>query len=150
MRNGYPALIKKKISKILVPIDGSKNSIRGLEMAITLARQCGAIITGVYSINVPPHSEFRGVGSVEKALNKQVKKIMEDLNVLAAKSGIVFKEKLLRGDIGYNIVKLAQGKENFDMIIMGSRGRSSTKEMFFGSVSNHVVHTAKFPVVIVK
>ena len=143
-------MIKKKISKILVPIDGSKNSIRGLETAITLARSCGATITGIYSIYAPPHSEFRGVGSVEKALNVQVKKFMEEAKVLAAKNGIVFNEKIARGEIGYNIIKLAHGKDNFDMIVMGSRGRSSTKEMFFGSVSNYVVHTSKIPVVIVK
>ncbi len=74
-------MIKKKISKILVPLDGSKNSIRGLEMAITLARNCKATITGIYSIYAPPHSEFRGVGSVEKALNVQVKKFMEEASV---------------------------------------------------------------------
>ncbi len=143
-------MIKKKISKILVPIDGSKNSIRGLETAITLARSCGATITGIYSIHAPPHSEFRGVGSVEKSLNVQVKKFMEEAKVLAAKNGIVFNEKIARGEIGYNIIKLAHGRGNFDMIVMGSRGRSSTKEMFFGSVSNYVVHTSKIPVVIVK
>ena len=46
-------MIKKKISKILVPLDGSKNSKRGLESAITLARNCGATITGFYSIHAP-------------------------------------------------------------------------------------------------
>ena len=143
-------MIKKKISKILVPLDGSKNSQRGLETAITLARQCGATITGVFSIHAPPHSEFRGIGSVEKSLNREVKKIMAESKVLAAKNGIVFKEKLMRGDIGYNIVKLAQGKEKFDMIVIGSRGRSSAKELFFGSVSNYVIHTAKIPVLVVK
>jgi len=143
-------VIQRKISKILVPLDGSKNSIRGLEMAITLARQCSAIITGVYSIYAPPHSEFKGVGSVEKALNKEVKKIMEEAKILAAKNGIVFKEKLMRGEIGYNIIKMAHGKEKFDMIVMGSRGRSSAKEIFFGSTSNYVIHTSKIPVVIVK
>lgn len=143
-------MIKKKISKILVPLDGSKNSQRGLETAISLARQCGATITGVFSIHAPPHSEFRGIGSVEKSLNREVKKIMEESKTLAAKNGIVFKEKLMRGDIGYNIVKLAQGKEKFDMIVIGSRGRSSTKELFFGSVSNYVIHTAKIPVLVVK
>lgn len=143
-------MIKKKISKILVPIDGSKNSIRGLETAITLARSCGATITGIYSIYAPPHSEFRGVGSVEKSLNVQVKKFMEEAKVLAAKNGIVFNEKIARGEIGYNIIKLAHGKSNFDMIVMGTRGRSSTKEMFFGSVSNYVIHTSKIPVVVVK
>ncbi len=143
-------MIKKKISKILVPLDGSKNSQRGLEMAITLARQCDATITGVFSIHAPPHSEFRGIGSVEKSLNREVKKIMEESKTLAAKHGIVFKERLMRGDIGYNIVKFAQGKEKFDMIVIGSRGRSSAKELFFGSVSNYVIHTAKIPVLVVK
>ena len=143
-------MIKKKISKILVPLDGSKNSMRGLETAITLARSCGATITGIYSIYAPPHSEFRGVGSVEKALNVKVKKFMEEAKNLAAKNGIVFNEKIARGEIGYNIIKLAHGKGNFDMIVIGSRGRSSTKEMFFGSVSNYVIHTSKIPVVVVK
>ena len=143
-------MIKKKISKILVPLDGSKNSIRGLETAIPLARSCGATITGIYSIYAPPHSEFRGVGSVGKSLNVQVKKFMEEAKVLAAKNGIVFNEKIARGEIGYNIIKLAHGKSNFDMIVIGSRGRSSAKEMFFGSVSNYVIHTSKIPVVVVK
>jgi len=143
-------MIQKKISKILVPLDGSKNAIRGLETAITLARQCGAVITGVYSIYAPPHSEFKGVGSVRKSLNDEVKKIMEDAKTLSAKNGIVFKEKLMRGEVGYNIIKMAHGKEKFDMIVIGSRGRSSAKEMFFGSTSNYVIHTSKIPVVIVK
>ncbi len=143
-------MIKNKISKILVPLDGSKNSLRGLEMAITLARQCGATITGIYSIFAPPHSEFKGVGSVEKALNKEVKKFMNDAKVLAAQNGIVFNEKIMHGETGYNIIKLAHGKSKFSMIVIGSRGRSSAKEMFFGSVSNYVIHTSKIPVVIVK
>jgi nucleotide-binding universal stress UspA family protein len=143
-------VIKKKISKILVPLDGSKNSIRGLETAITLARSCGATITGFYSIYAPSHSEFKGVGSVEKSFNKEVKKFMEEAKTLAAQNGIVFKDKIARGEIGYNIIKASHGKTKFDMIVMGSRGRSNTKEIFFGSVSNYVIHTSKIPVLIVK
>ena len=143
-------MIKKKISKILVPLDGSKNSIRGLETAITLARSCGATITGFYSIYAPSHPEFKGVGSVEKSFNKEVKKFMEEAKTLAAQNGIVFKDKIARGEIGYNIIKATHGKTKFDMIVMGSRGRSNTKEIFFGSVSNYVIHTSKIPVLIVK
>jgi len=143
-------VINKKIIKILVPLDGSKNSQRGLEMAIVLARQCGATLTGVYSINVPSRSEFRSSGSVSEAHNKAVKKLMKEAKTLAAKNGIVFNEKIMSGEIGYNIIKLAQGKAKFDMIVMGSRGRSTTKEIFFGSVSNYVTHTSKIPVLIVK
>lgn len=144
-------MIKKQVSKILVPMDGSKNSRRGLEMAISVARQFGATITGVYSINEPPHSEFRGVGSVRDSLNDEVKKFMEEAKVLAAQNGIVFKEKLMRGDIGYNIIKFAHNKkEKFNLIVIGSRGRGSIKEVFFGSVSNYVIHASKIPVLVVK
>ena len=144
-------MIKKQVTKILVPLDGSKNSRRGLEMAISVARQFGATITGVYSINAPPHSEFRGVGSVQESLNDEIKKFMDEAKVLAAQNGIVFKEKMMRGDVGYNMVKLAQNKkEKFNLIVIGSRGRGSVKEMFFGSVSNYVIHAAKIPVLIVK
>jgi len=143
-------MIKKKFSKILVPLDGSKNSQRGLEMAMSLAKQCGATITGVYSINVQSHSEFRDVGAVTDKLNDEIEKILKDARTMAVQNGIVFKGRKMRGDAGYNIVKLAQGKDKFDMIVIGSRGRSAAKEMFFGSVSNYVIHAAKVPVVIVK
>ena len=144
-------MIKKKVTKILVPLDGSKNSVRGLEMAISVARQFGATLTGVYSIYAPPHSEFRGVGSVRESLNLEVKKFLNEAKVLAAQNGIVFKEKLMRGDIGYNIIKLAHSKkEKFNLIVIGSRGRGSIKEIFFGSVSNYVIHTSKIPVLVVK
>jgi nucleotide-binding universal stress UspA family protein len=143
-------VIQKKISKILVPLDGSKNSVRGLETAITLARSCDATITGIHSIYAPPHSEFKGVGSVEEAYNINMKKFMDEAKTLAVKNGIIFTSKIVRGEIGYNIIKMAHGKSKFDMIVIGSRGRSSTKEIFFGSVSNYVIHTSKIPVVIVK
>ena len=144
-------MIKKKVTKILVPMDGSKNSWRGMEMAISVARQFGATITGMYSIYAPPHSEFRGVGSVEKSFNKEVKKFLNDAKLLAGQNGIVFNERLMRGDIGYNIIKLAHSKkEKFNLIVIGTRGRGSIKEMFFGSVSNYVIHTSKIPVLIVK
>ncbi len=144
-------MIKKKVTKILVPLDGSTNSLRGLEMAISVARQFGATITGIYSINEPPHTEFRGVGSINESQNRDIKKFMDGAKLQAAQNGIIFKEKLMRGDIGYNIIKLAHSKkEKFNLIVIGSRGRGAIKEMFFGSVSNYVIHASKIPVLIVK
>jgi len=144
-------MINKKISKILVPLDGSKNSMRALEMAISIARQFKATITGAYSINIQPHSEFQGVGTANKEWSNEIKKMMDNAKTLSAQNGIVFKEKLMRGDIGYNLIKLAHDKkENFNLIVMGSRGRSAVRELFLGSVSNYVIHSSKIPVLIVK
>jgi nucleotide-binding universal stress UspA family protein len=143
-------VLKNNIKKILVPIDGSKNSIRALKTGIVLARQCGATITGVCSINAAPRSEFKGVGSISKSYNKEIEEFMDNAKTLSAQNGIIFNKKIMRGEVGYNIIKLAHGKNNFNMIVIGTRGRSTAKELFFGSVSNYVVHTSKIPVVIVK
>lgn len=142
-------VIRKKISRILVPLDGSKNSIRGLETAITIARGCGSTITGLYCIHEQSHSEF-GKGSSNDQPSPQMKKFMDAAKVLAAQNAIDFKEKIARGEIGYTIIKTARGNPKHDMIVMGSRGRSSAKQMIFGSISNYVIHTAAMPVVIVK
>ena len=56
----------------------------------------------------------------------------------------------MRGDIGYNLVKLAQKKETFNFNVIGTYGRGSIKEMFFGSVSIYVIHTPKIPTLVIK
>ena len=145
-------LLLVQIKKILVPLDGSKNSQRGLEMAIFIARQCGATLTGVYSLSIPSRSEFgRGTGRVEKSVNDEIKRFMEEAKYKAAKHGIVFSAKILKGDVGYNIVKMAQNKnDRYDLIVIGSRGRGSMKELFLGSTSNYVIHASKVPILLVK
>ena len=120
-------------------------------MAISIARIRHATIMGIYSIYAPPHTEFKGVGSVDKRLKKEIKQIMENAKLLAAQNGIVFKSKITSGDVGFNIIKLAHNpKDKFDLIVIGSRGRGSVKGMFFGSVSNYVMHASKIPVLVVK
>ena len=141
----------KKIGKILVPLDGSKNSMRGLDMAISLARQCEATIVGLCVIHASPRSEFRGTGAIEKGDYEKVEKFLDDAKTKSAQSGIVFTKKILYGDIGYQIVNFAHNKKNnIDLLIIGSRGRGTAREMFFGSTSNYVIHTSKVPVLVIK
>lgn len=141
-------MIAKKIKNILVPLDGSKSSQHGLEMAIVLARGCGAAVTGVYCIKASGRSEFGGGETVSEKEKSQARKILDDSKDLCVKNDVPFSSKMLQGNIGYHIVKTAQSK--FDMIIIGSRGRGAMKEMFLGSVSNYVIHASKIPVLVVK
>jgi nucleotide-binding universal stress UspA family protein len=140
-----------KIKKILVPLDGSKNSLRGLDKAISLARQFEAILVGLCVIYSAPRSEFRGTASLEKGSYEKVKKFMNLAKTKAAQNGIVFDEKIAYGDVGYHIIKFAHDKKNkIDMIVIGSRGRGAAKQMFFGSTSNYVLHASNIPVLVVK
>ena len=139
------------LKKILVPIDGSKNSIRALGMAIIIAKNCKAEITGIYCMHERSHSETRGIASISKELKKEARTVLEDAKTTCEKSGVSFTIKILQGDIGFNIVKTAHQKNNkFDLIVIGSRGRSSLKSMFLGSTSNFVIHESSVPVLIVK
>ena len=46
------------INKILVPLDNSKNSFRGLSTAIYLAQKCDAKIIGLHSVYAAPKGDF--------------------------------------------------------------------------------------------
>ena len=53
-----------------------------------------------------------------------------------------------------NINELAKfanlSKNKIDLVVIGSRGRSSAKELFFGSTSQFVLHKSKPPVLVIK
>ncbi|MGQ0795923.1 MAG: universal stress protein [Nitrosopumilaceae archaeon] len=137
------------IRRILVPLDGSKNSFRGLDYAVYLARQCGATLTGINVVPFYPKSLLLTPISYEKELRKRGKEIMEEAKVRCAQNGIVFNEKITDGHESEEIVGYAAEK-NFDLIVIGARGLGSVKEVFLGSVSNSVLHKSKVPVLIVK
>jgi nucleotide-binding universal stress UspA family protein len=142
-------VIKTQFKNILVPLDGSKNSIRGLNVAISLARQCQAQIMGICVIERPPHSAFRSVKYPEKPLLRDAQSTMQFAKKHCAQNGILFEKKIVFGDPGYTIVKFAKDKK-FDVIVIGARGMGALKELFFGSVSNYVLHKSNVPVLLVK
>ena len=142
-------MIRKKLRKILVPLDGSKNSLRGLDEAIYLARQCQATITGLYIIPIYPRNLADAIMPFQIHLNKEAKKFMDSAKKRSAQKGIDFKSKIIFGSPTVEIEELAK-KGKFDIIVIGSRGQSGLKEVFLGSVANAIVHKSKIPVLVVK
>ena len=138
----------QNIKKILVPMDGSKNSMRGLDEAIYLARQCHAIITGLYVIPISNSTDSQ-ISNLEKYLLDNASKFMSKAKTHAAQNGIIFDDTIIHGDEGPKIISYANNK-SYDIIVIGSRGMGSIKEMFLGSTSNYVLHKSKIPVLIVK
>ncbi|MHA7733586.1 universal stress protein [Nitrosopumilus sp. S6] len=140
-----------KTKKILVPLDGSKNSIRGLDMAIHIARQSQGVVVGLTIKSVPGVYAIHPLGFLDFNSSKEMKKILDDAKLRAAKKGIKLISKALSGDPGYDIARFANNKKNrIDLVVIGARGRSSAKELFLGSVSNYVLHKSKKPILVVK
>ncbi|MHA7646285.1 universal stress protein [Nitrosopumilus sp. S4] len=138
-----------KFQKILVPLDGSSNAMRGLDRAIEIAKGSGAEITGFYVFHLPLAAGIKYTKKMkDDAQNKAVKAIGPAMNRVQ-KAGATFKYKTGGGHTGSEIVNFAQ-KGKFDMIVIGARGMGGAKEAFLGSTSNYVMHKTKIPVLIVK
>ena len=118
-------------------------------MGIFLARACDTKLTGIHVVPRYPKKEYQKLPYPEKPLLIEADKIMESAKKRAAQNGILFEKKISFGDPGPIITNFAKSL-NYDIIVIGARGRSVVKEIFLGSVSNYVLHKSKIPVMIVK
>ena len=139
--------------RIMVCLDGSKHSLRGLNAAISSAKQSDTIIIGVHSdTSFSAFSAVRAPILPEKKWTNEVQGIMHAAQKKAEKSKVKFEGVVIGGhSSGIDLTTFANNPKNkIDQIVMGSRGMGFPKELFFGSTSNFVLHKAKAPVTIVK
>ena len=137
----------------MVCLDGSKNSLRGLDKAILFAKQSDAVILGVHSdTSFSAFSAVRAPILPEKKWKKEASKLMNVAKKKVEKNKIKFEGIVIGGhSSGTDLTTFANNPANkIDQIVIGSRGMGFPKEIFFGSTSNFVLHKAKAPVTIVK
>jgi len=137
------------IKNILVALDGSKNSVRALSNAIALAKQTDATITGLFVIQAFPTEMGLSRTILGKSLEKHYKHFMSIAKSMCTKKKVKFVDAIEFGEEGKTIVSIAE-KNNYDLIVIGSRGMGKIGELFLGSTSNYVVHSSKIPVLVIK
>jgi nucleotide-binding universal stress UspA family protein len=138
-----------KFKKILVPLDGSKNSIRGLDRAIEIAKDSDIEITGFYVFHLPLAAGIKYTQKMKDDAQASAVKAIGPAMKRAQNAGALFKYQTGGGHIGSEIVNFAK-KGKYDMIVIGARGIGGAKEVFLGSTSNYVVHKSHIPVMVVK
>ena len=138
-----------KFNKILVPLDGSQNSMRGLDQAISIAKSSGAEITGFYVFQLPFAAGIKYTQKMKDAAQDKAVKAIGPAMRKTEQAGAKFQYKTGGGNVGSEIVKHAK-KGKYNMIVIGARGITGAKEKFLGSVSNHVMHKSDIPVLVVK
>lgn len=124
-----------KITKILVPVDGSVNGCKAVDQAIALAEKCKADLDFIY---------------VASNINKDIPSdIVFDRIWEKIPQGTKAERHVESGNIPRAIIKTAKECQS-DMIIMGSRGLGLFKGALIGSVSQKVVEESPIPVMVVK
>ena len=136
-----------RIKKILVPLDGSKNSLRGLSKAIYLAKEHEATLTFIYVVHHIIKKEQKIVR--EKGISQDTQTFMLNAEMLAKKNGISSYGRVMSGDPGHTIIEYAN-IHGMDLIVIGARGLGTFKKIFLGSVSSYVLHKSKIAVMLIK
>lgn len=136
--------------KLLLAADGSDHSIRATKEVIKVASMNpNSIVTVVLVADYSQaKSDVLHSGSSFELDMKRRKKLLP-VEELLKRENINYRVEILHGLPGPAIVEFAN-KQNYDLLVIGSRGLNSLQEMMLGSVSHKVVKHAECPVLIVK
>lgn len=142
--------------KILVPLDGSPTSQRGLEEAITLARATGASLRLVHVIEPVPVAADMMTAGVWGALiagqHEAGEQLLAKAGAAAEQQGVSSTRQVLElpgervADAILNEAKAAGA----DLIVMGTHGRRGFQHLMLGSDAERVLQLSKVPVLVVR
>jgi nucleotide-binding universal stress UspA family protein len=140
--------------KILVPVDFSPHSDDGMRLAADIARRYEASLTLVHvyqPVAYPfPEGFMLYTPSQLAEMLTEMQKLLDRARAEVEAGGSLRVEaKLLQGIVASEIVTTAQ-QESFDLIVMGTHGRSGLQHALLGSVAEKVLRKAHCPVLTVR
>ena len=140
--------------KVLVPVDASESSARGVDYLIKLARGLREPIE-VHLLTVHHHIPYgRAVSAVA---GDSLQQYYQDEGLAALKPA---RDRLDAAQIAYlyhigvgepaEVIARYAAEKGCDQIIMGTRGLGAVGGLLLGSVATKVLHLASVPVLFVK
>lgn len=153
--NNILALLQTMLFRnILVPSDLSNKSFHAFKIALDMAKKYDSKITILTCIQVDTwHHKFYDSRADAELLKNQKKTItayIEKLEKLANKSNISIKSQILRSVSVVKDITTYAKSHKFDLIVMGSHGRTGMDKLILGSVANGVLQKSSCPVLIIK
>lgn len=144
--------MKTPFSNIVVPIDGSATSRRGIEYAIELAADGAALhFCSVVSTAVVGAGLAAGVpvsaGALIAAAEADARTACSEAIAMAGKCGVEADDKLLYGAIAPAICRYA-AELAADAIVIGTHARHGIARAIFGSVTEALLTSSTVPVVV--
>jgi nucleotide-binding universal stress UspA family protein len=145
---------ENKFSKILVAVDGSQASMDAADQAIEMASKYSSELIALHVIlsdtTIFGTSPPRHIDEIKQEAQQYLDKIKQKIPDQHYNSKIQMRTELVSSATAVGgIVGFAE-KENIDLIVVGTRGRSGFKKLLLGSVASGVVNYAHCPVMVVK
>ena len=165
--------MKDKVSKILVAVDDSKESMDAAEYAVAIAKKHNAVLVALHVLPIwfteelRDYTESNGVSggayipSVKGRIEsyrleaeenwfnniRQMGKEKENsiVTTINFSSDVIVPNKSIVAEI----VDYAENN-NIDLLVIGTRGRSGVRRLLLGSVASGVVTYAHCPVLVIK
>jgi len=139
---------------IIVPIDGSDFSLQAVDLAASLAKEQGANCTVFMVVDIVQAAALASatpdlVNAWFKTLEEQAEAAVSAAVSRMRSAGVEANGEIAEGyppDLIMDVAKRNQA----DLIVMGSHGRSGLKRLFLGSVAESVLRTSLIPVLIVR
>lgn len=139
--------------KTLLPVDGSKTSLRAVEHVIKLVQASEPMEILIANVRVPADAwelqSFLKESEIHAMQDAKGNDALDAASALLDAAGIACKRRLLHGAIAESLVALAHD-EKCDKIVMGARGESLLGEVLIGSVTQAVIRLTDIPVTVVK
>jgi len=139
--------------RILVAVDGSPIAVRAARyaarLALALREESQVVLLSVDAPLLKAVAVELGVQGVEKYHAENSAFAVKDARSALNRLKIKYEVTTLVGDAAKSIVKHAESGK-FDLIVMGSHGRTAFKSLFLGSVSTKVLSLSRVPVTIVR
>lgn len=136
--------------RILIPTDGSENTKAAIIQGLELARVMGSEVTALYVVDQASFVNFpmdATVVSIYSLLEKEGKDAVDYVVNEGQKLGVKVTPKVVEGSPAKKIVDEA---ENYDLVVMGTLGRTGISKLLLGSVAERVVRFAPCPVLVVR
>ncbi len=138
------------IDRILVAVDGSQQSQKAFDFAMSLAKKYNSILTVISVIKLPDYIErTEKIRSIEQDLTRQFTRLHEDLAEAGRTNGVEVISVIEFGHPADKVIEFANNG-NFDLVILGSKGQSKVERFHLGATSDKVSHHCTVPVLIVK
>ncbi|HUZ26952.1 MAG TPA: universal stress protein [Streptosporangiaceae bacterium] len=143
---------EEKAGRIVVGVDGSEPGDAALRWAVRQAELTGASVDAVIVWEYPAALSGYGMGPIpmydndfpvvaEKTVTEAISKAVDPASHVQVRAQVV------EGGAALALLNAAEGA---DLLVVGSRGHGGFAGALLGSVSQHCVHHARCPVVVIR